>query len=83
MTPLFNQLNNQLGIVLAHAELIEARAVTESERARAAQIVASALDAMLTVRVLREQRDHAPPRSANESPIVWQEIPPFVNTLTN
>ncbi len=60
MTPLFNQLNNQLGIILAHAELIEARAVTESERARAAQIVASALDAMLTVRVIREPWDHTP-----------------------
>ena len=72
MTPLFNRLNNQLGIILAHAELIEARAVTESERARAAQIVASALDAMLTVRVLREQRDHTPPRHAEEAPTVWQ-----------
>ncbi len=72
MTPLFNQLNNQLGIILAHAELIEARAVTESERARAAQIAASALDAMMTVRVLREQRDLTPPPPADESPTVWQ-----------
>ncbi len=72
MTPLFNQLNNQLGIILAHAELIEARAVTESERARATQIAASALAAMLTVRLLRDQRDHTPQRAAEESPTVGQ-----------
>ena len=58
MTQLFNQLNNQLGIILAHAELLEVRAVTEGERARAAQIVASALDAVVTVRAIRDQRDH-------------------------
>ncbi|MEQ1898337.1 MAG: hypothetical protein ABL971_13205 [Vicinamibacterales bacterium] len=72
MTQLFNQVNNQLGIILAHAELLEARAVTESDRARAAQIVASALDAVLTVRAIRDQRDHPPQRSGPETPIVWQ-----------
>lgn len=72
MTELFNQLNNQLGIVLAHAELLEARAVTESDRARATQIVASALDAVLTVRAIRDQRDHLPLQSGPESLSIWR-----------
>jgi hypothetical protein len=52
---LFHRLNNQLGIILAHAELLEAKASNESDRARAAQIVSSALDAMTTAREIRRQ----------------------------
>lgn len=52
---LFHRLNNQLGIILAHAELLEAKASDESDRARAAQIVSSALDAMTTAREIRRQ----------------------------
>ena len=52
---LFHRLNNQLGIILAHAELIEAKASDESTRARAAQVVASALEAMTTAKDLRRQ----------------------------
>jgi hypothetical protein len=47
---LFHRLNNQLGIILAHAELLELKAPDEANRARAAQIVASALEAMGTSR---------------------------------
>lgn len=50
---LLHQLNNQLGIILAHAELLEARAGDEAGRARAAQVVASVLDAMGTTREIR------------------------------
>ncbi|MBM3772232.1 MAG: hypothetical protein FJW27_13320 [Acidimicrobiia bacterium] len=56
---LFHRLNNQLGIILAHAELIEAKSADEANRARAAQVVASALEAMATARQIREQT--APP----------------------
>jgi hypothetical protein len=52
---LFHRLNNQLGIILAHAELLEAKASDESDRARAAQIVSSALEAMTTAREIRRQ----------------------------
>jgi hypothetical protein len=52
---LFHQLNNQLGIILAHAELLEARAGDEAGRARAAQVVASVLDAMGTAREIRRR----------------------------
>jgi hypothetical protein len=52
---LFHRLNNQLGIILAHAELLEARAADDSYRARAAQVVASALEAMGTAKELRHQ----------------------------
>lgn len=51
---LFHRLNNQLGIILANAELLEKKAGDEAARARAAQVVASALDAMGTAKQLRE-----------------------------
>jgi hypothetical protein len=50
---LFHRLNNQLGIILAHAELLEAKAPDDMNRARAAQVVASALDAMSTAQEIR------------------------------
>jgi hypothetical protein len=50
---LFHRLNNQLGIILANAELLEAQTTDATNRARAAQLVASALDAMGTAREIR------------------------------
>lgn len=50
---LFHRLNNQLGIILAHAELLEAKAPDDMNRARAAQVVAGTLDAMNTIKELR------------------------------
>ena len=50
---LFHRLNNELGIILANAELLEAKATDDTHRARAAQVVASALDAMGTAREIR------------------------------
>ena len=52
---LFHRLNNQLGIILANAELLEAKAGDEMTRARASQVVASVLDAMATAREIRFQ----------------------------
>jgi hypothetical protein len=50
---LFHRLNNQLGIILAHAELLESKANDDMTRARAAQVVASALEAMNTAKEIR------------------------------
>ena len=50
---LFHRLNNQLGIILAHAELLEVKAVDDGHRARASQVVSSVLDAMTTAREIR------------------------------
>lgn len=52
---LFHQLNNHLGIVLANAELLEARAPDDATRARAAQVVSSTLDAMGVAREIRQE----------------------------
>jgi hypothetical protein len=50
---LFHRLNNQLGIILAHAELLEAKSTDEINRARASQVVSSALEAMGTATEIR------------------------------
>jgi hypothetical protein len=60
---LFHRLNNQLGTILAHAELLESKASSDLERMRAAQIVTSALEAMTTVRSIREQAVDGPAES--------------------
>ena len=52
---LFHRLNNQLGIILAHAELLEAKAADDMNRARATQVIASALEAMGTATEIRRQ----------------------------
>jgi hypothetical protein len=52
---LFHRLNNQLGIILANAELLEAKVTEENTRARAAQVVASVLDAMATAKEIRNR----------------------------
>lgn len=52
---LFHRLNNQLGIILANAELLEAKSGDEMGRARASQVVASVLDAMATAREIRQR----------------------------
>jgi two-component sensor histidine kinase len=56
---MFHRLNNQLGIILAHAELLEAKAADDTSRARAAQVVSSTLDAMSTAKDLRRRTDLA------------------------
>ena len=50
---LFHRLNNQLGIILANAELLEAKAGDDMSRRRAAQVVSSVLDAMTTAKEIR------------------------------
>ena len=56
---LFHRLNNQLGIILAHAELLEAKAADDVNRARAEQVVTSVLDAMWTAREIRRRSEPA------------------------
>ena len=56
---LFHRLNNQLGIILAHAELLESKATDDMNRARAAQVVSSTLEAMGTANEIR--RASSPP----------------------
>ena len=60
---LFHRLNNQLGIILANAELLEAKSSDEMGRSRAAQVVTSVLEAMGTVREIRSRRSSSDPSS--------------------
>jgi hypothetical protein len=55
LVALYHRLNNQLGIVLANAELLESKAADPTDRSRAAQLVDSTLAAMGTVRELRQK----------------------------
>ena len=59
---LFHRLNNQLGIILANAELLESKLAEQSSRARAGQIVASAVDAISTARDIRASTQTSPDR---------------------
>jgi hypothetical protein len=52
---LFHRLNNQLGTILAHAELLEAKAPDSMSRTRAAQVMASVLEAISTTRQIRQE----------------------------
>ena len=51
---LLHKLNNQLGVILAHAELLESKAPDAAQKARASQVVHAALQAMAVSRELRE-----------------------------
>jgi hypothetical protein len=52
---LFHRLNNQLGVILAHAELLEAKVSDDVHRARASHVIGAALEAMSVTRVLRDR----------------------------
>ena len=51
---LLHRLNNQLGVILAHAELLETKAQDAGQKARASRVVSAALQAMAVSRDLRE-----------------------------
>ena len=51
---LFHTLNNQLGIILSHAELLEAKAQDERQKARASQVVLATVEALTTARQIRQ-----------------------------
>ena len=53
---LLHRLNNQLGVILAHAELIETKAQDAAQKARASQVVSAALQAMAVSRAARDGR---------------------------
>jgi len=50
---LLHRLNNQLGIILANAELLETKLGDPPSRSRANQIVTSVVDAIATARDIR------------------------------
>jgi hypothetical protein len=54
LSQVFHRLNNQLGVILANAELLEARLTDESQRARAGQVVTGALEAISAIQELRK-----------------------------
>lgn len=60
---LFHRLNNQFGIILAHAELLEAKAADDMLRARASQVVASTLEAMGTAKEIRDLQNRLSERN--------------------
>jgi hypothetical protein len=56
---LCHRLNNQLGVILANAELLENRLVDEPHRARAGQLVTGTLDAITTAQKIRQVAESA------------------------
>ena len=60
---LFHRLNNQFGIILAHAELLESKTADDMLRARASQVVTSTLEAMGTAKEIRDLQNRLPERN--------------------
>jgi hypothetical protein len=54
---LFHRLNNQLGVLLAQVELLEAKSADDASRVRASQMVTSTLAALGTVREIRQRTE--------------------------
>lgn len=67
LSTLFHRLNNQLGVILANAELLEARSPDPETKARAGQIVAGAVEAITTAREIRAASEN-PPSPAGPDP---------------
>lgn len=57
---LFHRLNNELGIILSHAELLETKAPDATSKSRAGQVVTSVLDALTTAREIRRRMADQP-----------------------
>ena len=60
LSRLFHRLNNQLGVILANAELLENRLTDDAHRARAGQLVTGTLDAIQTTQRLRQMTESLP-----------------------
>ena len=54
---LFHRLNNQLGVLLSQAELLEAKAADDASGVRAAEMVSSTLATLGTVREIRQRTE--------------------------
>ena len=67
LSAVFHRLNNQLGIILANAELLEARLAEETQRARASQVVSGALEAISTIQDLRRLLGVRPTLSSSDT----------------
>ena len=67
LSRLFHSLNNQLGVILANAELLEKRLVEEPHRARAGQVVSSVLDVMSTIQKIRRLAESTANRESIET----------------
>jgi hypothetical protein len=61
LSQVFHRLNNQLGVILANAELLESRLTEEAQRARAGQVVTGVLGAISAVQDLRRIVGQHPP----------------------
>jgi hypothetical protein len=53
LSQVFHRLNNQLGVILANAELLEARLTEDAQRARAGQVVSGTVEAISAIQDLR------------------------------
>ena len=73
---LFHTLNNQLGIILTHAELIEAKAPDDGLRKKATTVLESTMDALRTVREMRTRLDAWPGQNGGDGSVPPRDATP-------
>ncbi len=69
---LFHTLNNQLGIILTHAELLEAKAPDEGLRKKATTVLEATMEALGTARAIRAMTER---QAGPEGPGVEEQGP--------
>jgi hypothetical protein len=65
LNALFHQLNNQLGVILANAELLEQRLTDVGHKSRAGQVVSGALEAISTASRIKQMTSRLPSTNAS------------------
>lgn len=66
---LFHTLNNQLGIILTHAELLEAKAPDEGLRKKATTVLETTMEALSTARRIRAAVEEQGPGTGDQRPV--------------
>ena len=72
---LFHSLNNQLGIILTHAELLEMKSPDEALRKKATTVLETTFEALNAVKQIRARIEEQGPETGDRGPGVPSSSP--------